>query len=505
MFGEFSSPAAAVRARDWGWRHGGRRRPAVSGLDLDIEPGERVLLLGASGAGKSTLLHGLAGVLGGDDDGETLGELLVDGRHPASARGRSGLVLQDPDSQIVMARVGDDVAFGLENLGVARELIWPRVRAALDAVGLRLPLEHATAELSGGQRQRLALAGVLAMRPGLILLDEPTANLDPDGVREVRDAVASVASATGATLVVVEHRVATWLPVVDRVVVLGADGGVLADGSPGAVLSERAAELRSAGVWLPDEVPWRAPAPTGSARHPLLEAAGLDIARTPQVPVQRGLDLRVDAGRVLAIAGPNGAGKSTLALTLAGLLPPIGGSLEATDLLAQGLRPEPARWRSRDLLRRIGTVFQSPEHQFLTGSVRAELEVGPRALKLGERARRERVDELLAALRLAHLAGANPFTLSGGEKRRLSVATAIATRPRLLVLDEPTFGQDATTWRELAKLLIALRDEGVGLVAVTHDEAFVEAIADDRFDLRPARPDSVASSSSSAARREGGR
>lgn len=478
-----SARAASVLARGWGWRHGGRRHPAVQRLDLDIRPGERVLLLGASGSGKSTLLHGLAGVLGAEDEGEAAGELLVDGRLAVDARGRAGLVLQDPDTQVVMARLGDDVAFGLENLGVRRDDIWPRVREALDAVGLDLPLDHATAALSGGQRQRLALAGVLAMRPGLILLDEPTANLDPAGVREVRDAVARVADETGATLVVIEHRVSTWLPVVDRIVVLGAGGGLLADGPPGPVLAAQHAELRAAGVWLPDEVPWRAPEPVAEARHPLLSAAGLDVARQPGSPVLRGIDVRVDPGRILAVTGPNGVGKSTLALTLAGLLRPEGGRIEPDADFARGARGEPWRWRSRELLTRIGTVFQSPEHQFLTGSVRAELEVGPRALKLPHDERHDRVDELLQALRLDRLADANPFTLSGGEKRRLSVAGAIATRPRMLVLDEPTFGQDATTWRELARLIVSLRDDGVGVVAVTHDDVFVDAIADRRLEL----------------------
>jgi energy-coupling factor transport system ATP-binding protein len=384
-----------------------------------------------------------------------------------------------------MARLGDDVAFGLENLGVARGEIWPRVRAALDAVGLDLPLDHATAALSGGQRQRLALAGVLAMRPGLILLDEPTANLDPAGVHEVRDAVARTAHEAGATLVVIEHRVSVWLPVVDRIIVLGTTGGLLADGHPDEVLGSRAAELRAAGVWLPDEVPWHAPSPAAGSEHPLL---------TPSTWTSRGCRERPccagstpASARAASSRSPDPMGSASRRSTHARrALRPDSGRLEPTARLAAGCAVNQWRWRSRDLLTRIGTVFQSPEHQFLTASVRAELEVAPGPSNSARRAPRSRRGTA-RVLRLDRLAEANPFTLSGGEKRRLSVATAIAARPRMLVLDEPTFGQDATTWRELGRLIVALRDDGVGVVAVTHDEPFVDAIADHRLELGAAR------------------
>ncbi|MCU1529329.1 MAG: transporter ATP-binding protein [Frondihabitans sp.] len=489
---------AQIRARSWSWRHAGRLRPAVSDLDLDIAPGERVLLLGASGAGKSTLLAGLAGVLGGDEEGDTTGELLVDSLPPAARRGRVGLVLQDPDSQVVLERVGDDVAFGPENLGVPRDEIWRRVASSLEAVGLDLPLDRSTSELSGGQKQRLALAGALAMQPGLLLLDEPTANLDPAGVIEVRDAVARVVAQEGATLVVVEHRVSVWLPLVDRVIVLAAGGGVLADGSPEQVLSARADELREAGVWVPGGSPSLPLRLERGDRPILLTAAALDVGRRRGVAVASGIDAQVAAGRALAVTGPNGTGKSTLALTLAGLLPPIGGRLTAATELMGGASESPIRWRSRDLLTRIGTVFQDPEHQFLASTVRAELAVGPHALKLGDTETERRVDRLLDRLRLDHLAGANPFTLSGGEKRRLSVATVLASRPRILVLDEPTFGQDARTWRELTALLAELLDEGSAVVAVTHDADFVDLLADDVLTLSgSAAPHSAARVSTS--------
>lgn len=466
-----------VRARGWGWRHGGRKAFAARGLDLDIRPGERVLLLGASGAGKSTVLSGLAGLLGTGDEGEQEGELLLDGAHPAEARGRAGLVLQDPETQVVLARVGDEVAFAAENLSVPREEIWRRVGRALDDVGLDLPLDHPTTALSGGQKQRLALASVLAMEPGLLLLDEPTANLDPEGILEVRDAVVRVLERTGATLVVVEHRVAVWADVVDRVVVLDAGGGVLADGPPGTVLAEGPTRdrLAAAGVWVPGWQPdVGGPLPAGGGEA-LLSASGLTVARTKRGPAAvEDLGIEVRAAGALSITGPNGAGKSTAALTLGALLRPRAGRLEASAALAGTADGNPFRWRSSELVQRIGTVFQEPEHQFLTATVGDELEFGPRRVSGAPDLRR--VTDVAERLRLTHLLKANPFTLSGGEKRRLSVATMLATAPRILILDEPTFGQDAGTWAELVTLLRELIDDGVSVLSVTHDADFIAAL-----------------------------
>ena len=473
--------AASVEATGWGWRHAGRAAWALRGLELRIEPGERVLLLGASGAGKSTLMHALAGVLGGPDEGDSEGRLLIDGAEPESARGRAGLVLQDPDSQVVLARVGDDVAFGCENLGVPRDETWRRVADALDAVGLDLPLRHPTSELSGGQKQRLALAGVLAMRPGLLLLDEPTANLDPDGVIEVRDAVARVLAGSDATLIVIEHRVDVWWKLVDRVIVLAPGGGVLADGRPDDVLAREGAALAASGVWVPGHAP-EPPARVGFRGPELVRTKGLAVGRRPGVVLRSGIDLRIDEGRCLAITGPNGTGKSTTGLTLAGLIRPAAGTVDASGI-ADGLGAAPLSWKSRELVTRIGTVFQDPEHQFVAGTVRAELAVGAHAIGLDAAETARRIDPLLERLRLGSLANANPFTLSGGEKRRLSVATVLVTRPRLLVLDEPTFGQDARTWRELVALLAELLDAGSGVVAVTHDTRLVDVLADDELRL----------------------
>ncbi len=470
-----TTAAAALGAHEWGWTPAGRSTPVLDGVDLSIGPGERVLLLGASGSGKSTLLQAWAGVLGGSDEGDQRGTLTVDDRPVAETRGRVGLLLQDPDAQLVLARARDDVAFGPENLGVPAAEIAERVDSALRAVGLDVPADAEGARLSGGQRQRLALAGVLALEPAALLLDEPTAQLDPAGVEQVARAVADLVRERGLTLVVVEHRVDVWAALVDRVIVL--DGGrVVADGPVDEVLAAQGAELAARGVWVPGREPEHPAAATAPLGGVLVQTAGLDVQPAGGEPIALGLDLEVRAGEVVALTGPNGSGKSTLLLTLAGLLPPAAGSIEA---LGAG---SPDGWSSADLAARFGVVFQNPEHQFVVGTVRDELAVGPAALARARGASSTaasavgRADALLERLGLRRLAGVSPFSLSGGEQRRLSVATALATAPPVLLLDEPTFGQDSRTWAELAALLAEHRDSGGAVVMATHDRALVEAL-----------------------------
>ncbi|WP_314362927.1 ATP-binding cassette domain-containing protein [Rothia mucilaginosa] len=522
---EATPRGARIELNNFSWHHPGRPEPVISGLNLTINPGEKVLLLGTSGAGKSTLLHAIAGVLH-DDDGESAGgTITINGQAPAEARGTAGMMQQDPESSIVMATVGNDVAFGPENLRVPREEIWGRVTEALTAVGLNhLPLDHPSSALSGGQKQRLGLAGILSMHPGAMILDEPTANLDPSGVQEVRDSILAAAQATGATLLVVEHRVSIWAPHMDRIIVLGEGGTITHDGAPDTVLTEARQDLIDAGVWVPNYVP-RAPQSDSDSEHgeALLRAENLSITRAQPTPKQRrarrrtikrlgdtpapapidlpvlrgGINLTLHAGEHLSVLGPNGAGKSTLALTLAGLLTAPDGTLTATDALRNydgnhgGERAhwDVPTWTPAQMLSRIGYVFQEPEYQFIRGTVREELELGPRRLAaltrnpLDEDELTARTNGLATHLRLTHLLDANPFTLSGGEKRRLSVASALATAPKILILDEPTFGQDARTWAELVDLIRELLADGTAIISITHDEDYTAALGGNHITL----------------------
>jgi energy-coupling factor transport system ATP-binding protein len=418
----------------------------VSRLDLHVERGESVLLAGPSGSGKSTVLLGIAGLLDRSGGGASEGTLEVSGR--------TGVVFQDPETSLVMARAGDDVAFGLENQCVPTDRIWPAVHAALAGVGFPYPDDHPTAALSGGEKQRLAFAGVFALGADVLLLDEPTANLDDDGARLVRGLIAR-AREQGRTIVLVDHDLEAARQLVDRIVELAAIPEV-----PAAMVERHAP---------PGDV--LVTARDAAFRYPGADELALD-----------GVDLEVRAGEAVALTGRNGSGKSTLALLLAGLLRPLRGSVTGVDGAPLARLPAAA------LVRRVGTVFQDPEHQFVRGRADDELMVGPLRTGATSEAARMRATELLAHLRLAPLAAANPFTLSGGEQRRLSVATALATDPPLLVLDEPTFGQDQVTYAELVSLLRDARDAGRGIVFATHDRALIRAIADREIRLESGHP-----------------
>lgn len=481
-----------VSFQQWGYRHASRASFAVRHLDLEIPAGQKVLVLGASGVGKSTLLQAAGGLLGAADSGNvdedgglSEGKILVDSRQAVSARAYSALMMQDPDAQAILQTVGDNVAFGLENLGVPSEEIWPRVESALEQVGLGgLERHRSTAHLSGGQMQRVALAGALAMRPRLLLLDEPTANLDPEGTAEIAGTIHGLAEASDMTMIVVEHRTDIWADLVDRVVVLArAETGetqVIADGRPSDVFSDTTIDFAALGIWVPGAPVPRLRVvnnpPDESDRPGLLTSVDLAFGRDR--PLGSHASMTFQEGEITAIIGPNGAGKSTLALTLAGLLAPLSGRLEASDTVRGGLAsPDPSKWSSRELATRLQYVFQNPEHQFAKGTVLDEVLLGlRRAATATPQEVHDRALKLLARFGLDQYAQANPYTLSGGEKRRLTVAAALAAAPKILILDEPTFGQDRATWQEMAELMVDLAASGIAIVVVTHDEALVTAL-----------------------------
>ena len=472
-----------VDVRGLTWRPAGRRTPVLASLDLRIEPGERVLLAGPSGAGKSTLLRALAGLLLTAEVGDLSGTVSIDGAHPREHPGRVGLLLQDPTAATVANRVGRDVAFGLENTRVPRDRMPDLVRDALEAA--RFPYDEArsTQTLSGGEAQRLALAGALALQPRVLLLDEPTSMLDEQNAAAVRESVLSVVRRTGATLVVVEHRLDPWLEHVDRCIVLGADGAVRADGPPSRVLD---AGLADDGIWVPGAAP---PAPVAVdpalVRPRTALPTGDPVARVDSVAVRHrslfgraavavpaldGVSAAVEAGRGLALTGPSGAGKSTLLAVLAGLQDVSAGRAEVAPALAGRRGRELARLSSKELTRALAWVPQTPEHGLVRTVVLDELLATAVALGQPAAEARARAMGLLEALGMADLASARTHHLSGGEQRRLVVAASLVHGPSAVLLDEPTVGQDRRTWAAVMGVCGSAVAAGTGVAVATHDE-----------------------------------
>jgi energy-coupling factor transporter ATP-binding protein EcfA2 len=465
-----------------------------------------LLVVGPSGSGKSTLARGVAGLLPAEFPGEWQGSLRVGDVDVARADGAdleaespittmslgAGIVLQDPASQLVMERAGDDVAFGLENAAWTRAAMRPRVAEALAGVGLQRFEERRSNALSGGEQQRLAIAGVLAPGPGVLVLDEPTTQLDRAGAAAVFRILGSVRERRAATIVLVEHRASLAWPLADLVLALDDEGRPIDAGPPADVLARSGPKLERAGVWLPDAIGDPPSDEPGGARSKraqttpkrsslskrvlgspaALEMTEIRFGFVPGAPVLRSVDVSVAPGERVALVGPNGSGKTTLLRLALGLLTPAAGAVRL------GGR-DPRRLPPVQLARLAGAVVQDPELGFLGETVQEEVEIGlePDQVRYAH--------ELASRLHLPleEFGERSPYRLSGGEQRRLSLVTGLARRPLLLALDEPTFGQD----RRGHEALIAALDEQVGegsaILAATHDERFVRDATDRRIEL----------------------
>ncbi len=529
-------PAAAsatplLRVRDLAITHEGEDVATPASVTFDVEAGEVVLLLGPSGSGKSTLTLALNGLIPHAVPAAVAGTVEVGGRDaavtPVSVLSTHvGMVFQDPDAQLVTGTLLDEVAFGPENLRLPVADVLARAEDALRRVGLWERRAENPDRLSGGGRQRLAIACALAMGSPLLVLDEPTANLDPQGIEEVYAALAELVAAGDRAIVLVEHNLDAAVGFVDRVVVLDATGRVVADGSVDAVLRARADELHDMGVWLPisaiaalrlrragfvlDPLPLTpdelhaaldaAPAPDSAAPAPepatlapqpvdlpppttaLRRAQGPDATpplitvrdlhlRRGRAEVLHGVSLDIRAGEFVAVIGANGAGKTSLLQAIAGVVPAPRGTVRMGEL-------DISRTDARRLATRIGFVFQNPEHQFIAHTVFDEVAHGLRGRHLSDDDIRERVDSLLDRFGLTEKARTHPFLLSGGQKRRLSVGTALVAGAPVLALDEPTFGQDRARADELLSLLQELNRDGTTVIVVTHDMQLVTEYAD---------------------------
>ncbi len=438
-----------------------------------------MLVVGPSGSGKSTLALVIGGLIPRDIPAAMGGHLALDDREirslqPTDVAARIGMVWQDPDSQLVMERVEDDIAFGLENRAWPRQAMRARVPEVLDESGLGGLERQRSRRLSGGQQQRLALAGALAPRPDVLVLDEPTANLDPAGAAAFMARLAQLRADRSTTIVLIDHLVERSWPMADRILALDGEGRPIDFGTAQEVERRSALRLRDAGIWLPAAVErgiagagTRAPRRSSMAHpvadpSPVITAADLRFGFDRREPVIRDVHLRIEAGERIALVGPNGSGKSTLARLLVGLLRPDLGTVRL-------LGDDPARLRPAELARRASYVFQDPERQFLGQTVEEEVLLGLRFVQRPA----ARILMGRIGLPLEQFGRRSPYRLSGGEQRRLSLATALVRSPAVLVLDEPTFGQDRFGYEGLLEILDERLAAGATLIVATHDQRFV--------------------------------
>ncbi len=442
---------------------------ALSGVSLDIEAGSFTLISGPSGCGKSTLALCLGGLIPHVSSARVTGQVQVNGLdtgdHSLAELARHiGLVFQNPATQLFNATVDEEVAFAPRNLGLPSEEIAARVTFALEATGIAHLRGRDVRTLSTGEQQRVAIASVLALRPGVLVLDEPTANLDWQGTEQVLSTLVRLQRKEGLTVVVIEHRLQALSGLADRVLLMHG-GRIVADGPPAEVFADKA-RLDALGLRYPwpdaeGNIQMRVaerstPLPDGF--RPLVTLSGLE-AGYGRHRVLHDLDLSLYPGELVALVGDNGAGKSTVARVLAGILRPQRGQV-IWDPALRRLPPG----------RRVGLLFQNPLHQLVCDEVEEEVSFGPR--NYGQ-ATDDGIEAVLETADLTAIRHRRPQALSAGQQQRTALAATLALSPRLLILDEPTMGQD---WGHLSRLmdfLVNLNRDGQAILLITHDYKLV--------------------------------
>ena len=490
-----------ISFKNFSFQYRAQKKPTLKEINLDIYPGERVLIAGPSGCGKSTLAGCINGLNPFSNPGECSGELIVDGVDaPKSSifqlSAHVGTVLQDPDGQFIGLTVGEDIAFALENICMPQDEMHEITRHAAELVGIQDHLDYAPHELSGGQKQRVSLAGVMVDQVKILLFDEPLANLDPATGKQTIELIDEIQEKTDTTVVIIEHRLedVLWRDV-DRIVLMG-DGKILADLHPDELLSTRLLEengireplyltaLRYAGVELvPAKKPahadsvvideadrkkmtdwfWSRPAAEAEKEHePLLEVRNLTFGYERGSQTLRDVSLTIHKGEMVSIVGKNGAGKSTFSKLVCGFETPDSGEIlfQGRDLLQENIRHR---------AKHIGYVMQNPNQMISKTMIFDEVALSLRNMGKSEEEIREKVEETLKVCGLFPFRNWPVSALSFGQKKRVTIASVLVQDPELIILDEPTAGQDFHHYTEIMEFLRGLNEKGVTVVMITHD------------------------------------
>lgn len=490
-----------ISFKNFSFQYRAQKKPTLKEINLDIYPGERVLIAGPSGCGKSTLAGCINGLNPFSNPGECSGELIVDGVDaPKSSifqlSAYVGTVLQDPDGQFIGLTVGEDIAFALENSCMPQDEMHEITRHAAELVGIQDHLDYAPHELSGGQKQRVSLAGVMVDQVKILLFDEPLANLDPATGKQTIELIDEIQEKTDTTVVIIEHRLedVLWRDV-DRIVLMG-DGKILADLHPDELLSTRLLEengireplyltaLRYAGVELaPAKKPahvdsvvidkadrkkmtdwfWSRPAAEAEKEHePLLEVRNLTFGYERGSQTLRDVSLTIHKGEMVSIVGKNGAGKSTFSKLVCGFETPDSGEIlfQGRDLLQENIRHR---------AKHIGYVMQNPNQMISKTMIFDEVALSLRNMGKSEEEIREKVEETLKVCGLFPFRNWPVSALSFGQKKRVTIASVLVQDPELIILDEPTAGQDFHHYTEIMEFLRGLNEKGVTVVMITHD------------------------------------